>query len=110
MDLGVVVWPDSKEREAWWREVLGIAPVSATGTATAGRDDSAEAGSSRLRLAGSCARRRSSGDNILKEMSPADLAWVPVDTGGRLSTWVERNVDCALFPTGEGAHGPSGRY
>lgn len=22
-DVGVVVWPESEEREGWWREVLG---------------------------------------------------------------------------------------
>ncbi|MGM5069205.1 hypothetical protein EU244_030730 [Rhodococcus qingshengii] len=33
-DFGVVVWPESEEREAWWREIVGAGRDAASPTMT----------------------------------------------------------------------------
>ncbi|MCD2109274.1 hypothetical protein O4214_29860 [Rhodococcus erythropolis] len=33
-DFDVVVWPESQEREAWWREILGVSRDAALPTTT----------------------------------------------------------------------------
>ena len=47
-DLGVVVWTESEEREAWWCQVLGIAPVVATGTVSVTALDDSGTGAERF--------------------------------------------------------------
>lgn len=33
-DLDVVIWPESEEREAWWREIVGASQDALSATMT----------------------------------------------------------------------------
>ncbi|MDF2470973.1 hypothetical protein [Rhodococcus erythropolis] len=40
-EFDVVVWPESQEREAWWREILGVSRDAALLTTLERRDEHA---------------------------------------------------------------------